>query len=43
MIYLAKELLAKLKFLTLSGQNEEGELEFVGSNEQWLKTIDNEI
>ena len=40
MIYLAKELLAKLTHLTLGGQNEEGELEFIGDNAQWLKACE---
>jgi len=35
MIYLAKELLPMLRHLTLAGQNEEGELEFIGTDLQW--------
>jgi len=31
----AYELLAKLRRLTLCGQNEEGELEWVGTSSQW--------
>lgn len=37
MIYQANDLLAKLKTLVLVGQNEEGELEFIGDNNQWAK------
>lgn len=33
--YLAYELLAMLKYLTLTGQDEEGNLEWVGTDEQW--------
>lgn len=29
------ELRAKLNNLTLAGQNEDGELEWIGTNEQW--------
>lgn len=35
MIYTAKDLLAKLTYLTLAGQNEEGELEWIGTKEDW--------
>lgn len=38
MIYIADELWAKLSYLTLVGQNFEGELEWIGSKEQWAKT-----
>lgn len=31
----ANELLAKLRLLSLSGQNADGELEWIGSNEAW--------
>jgi hypothetical protein len=37
MVYLAKELLAKLRHLTLWGQNAKGELEFAGEQKQWDK------
>lgn len=37
-IYTAKELLAKLIHLTLAGQNPDGELEWIGTNEQWEKS-----
>jgi hypothetical protein len=42
MLYLAKELKAKLKYLTLTGQNADGELEFIGSTEDWLKANEEE-
>jgi len=32
---LAYELLAKLNLLTLSGQNEDGELEWIGKSSDW--------
>lgn len=35
MIYLASELLAKLRNLALCGQNAEGELEWIGTSKQW--------
>lgn len=35
MIYTARELLAKLRHLTLVGQNEKGELEWVGTDKNW--------
>jgi len=35
MIYLAKELLPKLRHLTLVGKTESGELEFIGTDLQW--------
>ena len=38
MIYQANELLLKLTHLTLVGQNEDGELEWVGTVEAWNKT-----
>lgn len=38
MIYIAQELLLKLTHLTLVGQNVDGELEWVGTDEQWAKT-----
>lgn len=34
-VYKAYELLAKLRLLTLVGQNDEGELEWVGTTKQW--------
>ena len=37
MIYTAKELLLKLTHLVLTGQNEEGELEWVGDEKAWDK------
>lgn len=37
MIYPASELLAKLNLLALCGQNEDGELEWIGSDKQWDK------
>ena len=42
MIYQALELRAKLKHLTLAGQNPDGELEWIGTNEQWLKVNEEE-
>ena len=33
----------KLVHLTLSGQNEEGELEWIGTNEQWNEAVKLEI
>jgi len=33
----AYELLPKLTNLTLTGQDEDGDLEFVGTNDQWLQ------
>lgn len=42
MIYLARELRAKLRHLTLTGQNYDGELEFIGTNAQWLKVAEEE-
>lgn len=41
-IYLAKELRSKLNNLTLVGENDDGELEWVGTNKQWLKAIEDE-
>jgi hypothetical protein len=38
MPYIAKELLAKLICLTLVGKNEDGELEWAGSEEEWQMT-----
>jgi hypothetical protein len=35
MIYFAYELLPKLRHLTLSGVNEEGELEWIGTFQEW--------
>lgn len=35
MIHVAHELLAKLNNLTLVGQNEEGELEWAGTDKNW--------
>ena len=35
MIYLAKELLPKLRHLVLVGQNEDGELEWCGTDKEW--------
>lgn len=35
MVYTAYELLARLRHLQLCGQNESGELEFMGTREQW--------
>ena len=37
MVYYAYELLPKLKYLTLTGQNEEGDLEFFGTEREWDK------
>ena len=37
MIYIAYELLAKLRILALVGQNFDGELEWIGTTEQWNK------
>lgn len=34
---IANELLAKLNNLTLCGQNEDGELEWIGTAKQWKK------
>jgi hypothetical protein len=39
MIYTANELLLKLKHLTLAGQNEDGELEWVGEKKDWDKIV----
>lgn len=38
----AYELLGKLRCLTLAGQNEDGELEWIGTMEQWNK-VDGEM
>jgi hypothetical protein len=35
MIYTAKELLLKLKNLVLAGKNEDGRLEWIGTDKQW--------
>ena len=35
MIYQANELLAKLRYLTLAGQNADKELEWIGTDRQW--------
>ena len=35
MIYVAKDLLGKLTHLSLWGQNEDGDLEWAGTREQW--------
>ena len=40
MVYKAKELLARLRHLTLVGQNEGKELEWVGSDKQWNRVKD---
>lgn len=37
MVYTAYELLAKLRYLTLIGQNYDSELEWVGTTEKWNK------
>lgn len=37
MIYTARELLIKLTYLTLAGQNNDGELEWIGNDKQWTK------
>lgn len=37
MIYVAKELLAKLTHLSLWGVDEDGELEWCGTREQWYQ------
>lgn len=37
MIYLAKELLPKLKYLMLAGQKASGELEWIGDKKTWDK------
>lgn len=34
---MAYELLPRLVHLTLSGQNEDGELEWIGTNDQWYR------
>lgn len=40
----AYELLGKLRNLTLTGQNEEGELEWIGTDRQWRDSeIESEI
>jgi hypothetical protein len=39
----ARDLLAKLKHLTLVGQNEQGELEWMGTEEQWDRYLDETI
>lgn len=39
MIYKAYELLAKLRCLTLVGQNSSGELEWIGTDEKWKDVI----
>lgn len=41
----AGELYPKLALLTLCGQNEEGDLEFIGKESQWraAETLENEI
>ena len=36
-IHIACELLAKLTHLTLAGQNDEGQLEWIGTDKQWEK------
>jgi hypothetical protein len=43
MIYKAYELLPKLKHLTLSGQNKDGDLEFIGTTEEWQRAEADEI
>jgi hypothetical protein len=35
MFYIAYQLLAKLRQLTLVGQNADGELEWIGTTSQW--------
>ena len=42
MIYIARELLAKLSNLTLVGQNDEGVLEWTGTASQWKKSVADE-
>lgn len=37
---IAYQLLARLTHLTLWGQDEDGELEFVGTNDQWKKVAE---
>lgn len=37
MITTARELLIKLTYLTLAGQNEDHELEWIGTQDQWNK------
>lgn len=39
---LAYELLTRLNNLVLAGQNEDGELEWVGTVEQWAKVREDE-
>jgi hypothetical protein len=39
MIYYAQDLHALLTHLTLVGQEEDGELQFMGTTQQWDKTI----
>jgi len=39
MIYKAEKLRLLLTHLTLTGQSEDGRLEFIGTNSQWQKTI----
>ncbi len=36
---LAYELLAYLKYLVLTGQNEDGELEWIGKTSEWNKAV----
>lgn len=45
MIYTAGELYPRLALLTLCGQNEEGELEFMGNEQQKraVRTLEDEI
>jgi hypothetical protein len=43
MVHEAKELSAKLDNLTLAGQNEAGELEWVGSRNEWNRAEFQEI
>lgn len=39
----AFELLARLQLLTLCGQDEDGELEFVGTARQWFALTQTEV
>lgn len=40
---MAYELLARLKYLTLAGQNEDGELEWIGTFTDWQNVTKEEM
>lgn len=42
MTFIAKDLLARLTHLTLVGIDDEGQMEWVGTDEQWRKVIQTE-